>query len=214
MGYIEQLLGENERVLFQTRQHPLVLLRPVLGYGIPAGVLIGLTIASGFLFPPFTLPVVIAGLALAAIPLALLIRSLLRWWNEVYLVTTRRVVQVEGILNKNVLDSSLEKVNDVVLRQSLWGRLFNYGDIEILTGSEIGVNRLNRIADPLRFKQVMLDQKAMLGERPGLESPGGGELEVLLAQLETLHRSGLLSDQEFEEKKQALLKRWGQHSMR
>ncbi|WP_376790174.1 PH domain-containing protein [Thermoflexus sp.] len=207
MSYIEQLLGENERVLFQTRQHPLVLLRPVLGYGIPAGILIGMTIASGLLFPPFTPPVVIAGLALAAIPLALLIRSLLRWWNEVYLVTTRRVVQVEGILNKNVLDSSLEKVNDVVLRQSIWGRLFNYGDIEILTGSEIGVNRLNRIADPLRFKQVMLDQKAMLGERPGMESTEGGEIEVLLAQLGMLHRSGLLSDEEFEEKKQTLLRR-------
>ncbi len=207
MGYIERLLGENERILFQTRQHPLVLLRPVLGYGIPAGVLIGLTIASGILFPPLTLPVVVAGLALAAVPLALLIRSLLRWWNESYLVTTRRVVQVEGILNKNVLDSSLEKVNDVILRQSLWGRLFNYGDIEILTGSEIGVNRLRRIADPMRFKQVMLDQKARLGERPELESPGGGEVEALLAQLEALRRSGLLSDQEFEEKRQALLKR-------
>jgi len=207
MGYIERLLGENERILFRTRQHPLVLLRPVLGYGIPAGVLIGLTVASGILFPPFTLPVVIAGLALAAIPLALLIRSLLRWWNEVYLVTTRRVVQVEGILNKNVLDSSLEKVNDVVLRQSLWGRLFNYGDIEILTGSEIGVNRLTRIADPLKFKQVMLDQKAALGERPGSEGPGDGERERLLAQLEALHRSGLLSDAEFEEKRRALLQR-------
>ncbi|HXF70218.1 MAG TPA: PH domain-containing protein [Thermoflexus sp.] len=209
MGYIEQLLGENERILFRTRQHALVLIRPALSYGIPAGILIGITVASGILFPPFTLPVVIAGLALAAIPLVLLIHSLLRWWNEVYLVTTRRVIQVEGVLNKNVFDSSLEKVNDVVLRQSLLGRLLNYGDIEILTGSEIGVNRLSRIANPLRFKQVMLDQKAALGEHLGLESPGGGETATLLAQLEALHRSGLLSDQEFEEKRQALLKRQG-----
>ncbi|MCS7251785.1 MAG: PH domain-containing protein [Anaerolineae bacterium] len=207
MGYIEQLLGANERILFQTRQHPLVLLRPMLGYGILAGALIGLTIASGVLFPPFTLPLMTAGMALAMIPLMLLLRSLLRWWNEVYMVTTRRVVQVEGILNKSVFDSSLEKVNDVVLRQSFWGRLFNYGDIEILTGSEIGVNRLNRIANPLRFKQVMLDQKARLEERPGLESPREGDVESLLAQLEALRRSGLLSDREFEEKRQALLKR-------
>ncbi|MFN3928662.1 MAG: PH domain-containing protein [Thermoflexus sp.] len=209
MGYIEQLLGENERILFQTRQHVLVLIRPMLSYGIPTGVLIGLTVASGILFPPFTLPVVIAGLALAAIPLTLLIRSLLRWWNEVYLVTTRRVIQVEGILNKNVLDSSLEKVNDVILRQSLLGRLLNYGDIEILTGSEIGVNQLSRIANPLRFKQVMLDQKAALGEHPGLESPGGSETEVLLAQLEALPGRAALSDREFEEKRQALFKRQG-----
>lgn len=209
MGYIERLLGENEQVVFQTRQHPLALLRPALSYGVPGGILIGLTVAGVVLFPDFALPLVVAGLALAAIPLALLVRSLLRWWNEVYLVTTRRVVQVEGVLNKNVLDSSLEKVNDVILRQSLWGRLFNYGDIEILTGSEIGVNRLSRIADPLRFKQVMLDQKAALGERMDLESPGRGERETLLAQLEALRRSGLLSEQEYEEKRRALLQRSG-----
>jgi len=131
MGYIERLLGENERILFRTHPHPVVLLRPVLGYGVLTGVLIGLALAGGAAFPTLTPPLLIAGLALAAIPLILLIHTLLRWWNEVYLVTTRRVVQVEGILNKSVMDSSLEKVNDVMLRQSLLGRLLNYGDIEI-----------------------------------------------------------------------------------
>lgn len=207
MGYVDRLLGENERIVFRTRQHPLVLLRPILGYGIPTGLLIGLTVAGGILLPAFALPLAVAGLALILVPLTLLIRALLRWWNEVYLVTNRRVVQVEGILNKSVIDSSLEKVNDVVLRQSLLGRLFNYGDIEILTGSEIGVNRLNRIADPLRFKQVMLDQKAALGERLGLEAPGVDETTALLAQLEALRRSGLLTEAEFEEKRRALRKR-------
>lgn len=207
MGYVDRLLGENERIVFRTRQHPLVLLRPILGYGIPTGLLIGLTVAGGILLPAFALALAVAGLALTLVPLTLLIRALLRWWNEVYLVTNRRVVQVEGILNKSVIDSSLEKVNDVVLRQSLLGRLFNYGDIEILTGSEIGVNRLNRIADPLRFKQVMLDQKAALGERLGLETPGVDETTALLAQLEALQRSGLLTEAEFEEKRRALRKR-------
>lgn len=207
MGYVDRLLGENERIVFRTRQHPLVLLRPILGYGIPTGLLIGLTVAGGILWPAFALPLAVAGLALTLVPLTLLIRALLRWWNEVYLVTNRRVVQVGGILNKSVIDSSLEKVNDVVLRQSLLGRLFNYGDIEILTGSEIGVNRLNRIADPLRFKQVMLDQKAALGERLGLEAPAVDETTALLAQLEALRRSGLLTEAEFEEKRRALRKR-------
>lgn len=207
MGYVDRLLGENERIVFCTRQHPLVLLRPILGHGIPTGLLIGLTVAGGILWPAFALALAVAGLALTLVPLTLLIRALLRWWNEVYLVTNRRVVQVEGILNKSVIDSSLEKVNDVVLRQSLLGRLFNYGDIEILTGSEIGVNRLNRIADPLRFKQVMLDQKAALGERLGLEAPGVDETTALLAQLEALRRSGLLTEAEFEEKRRALRKR-------
>ncbi|WP_448593592.1 PH domain-containing protein [Thermoflexus hugenholtzii] len=210
MGYIERLLGENERILFRTHPHPVVLLRPVLGYGVLTGVLIGLALAGGAAFPTLTPPLLIAGLALAAIPLILLIHTLLRWWNEVYLVTTRRVVQVEGILNKSVMDSSLEKVNDVMLRQSLLGRLLNYGDIEILTASEIGVNRLRCIADPLRFKQVMLDQKAALEERFALEGEEGGEDRArLLMHLEALRRSGLLSEEEFEAKRQALLKSQG-----
>jgi hypothetical protein len=108
------------------------------------------------------------------------------------------------------MDSSLEKVNDVMLRQSLLGRLLNYGDIEILTASEIGVNRLRCIADPLRFKQVMLDQKAALEGRFALEGEEGGEDRArLLMHLEALRRSGLLSEEEFEAKRQALLKSRG-----
>ena len=57
------------------------------------------------------------------------------------------------------MDSSLEKVNDVVMDQNFWGRIWGYGDIEIMTASEIGVNKLHMLANPVRFKTTMLDQK-------------------------------------------------------
>jgi hypothetical protein len=40
-------------------------------------------------------------------------------------------------------------VNDVKLSQSFWGRLFDYGDIEILTASEVGANVFRSIGDPI-----------------------------------------------------------------
>ncbi|NIW43142.1 MAG: hypothetical protein GWN27_22130, partial [candidate division Zixibacteria bacterium] len=42
---------------------------------------------------------------------------------------------------------------------SALGRLFNYGDIEILTASEFGVNIFRRIEEPINFKTAILNAK-------------------------------------------------------
>ncbi len=82
---------------------------------------------------------------------------------EEYIVTNRRVIQTAGVFNKHVIDSSLEKVNDVVLTETVLGRLFDYGNIEILTASEMGVNLLRHIVSPVKFKTEMLNQKERVG---------------------------------------------------
>ena len=63
------------------------------------------------------------GYLLLLIPAALFGWHFLQWRAKVYVVTNRRVARVAGVLSKNVKDSSLEKVNDIVLRQSVFGRL-------------------------------------------------------------------------------------------
>jgi uncharacterized membrane protein YdbT with pleckstrin-like domain len=93
------------------------------------------------------------------IPLITLLRDFLTWWNRQYVLTNRRVIQVSGTFNKKVTDSSLEKVNDVKMVQSFFGRPFNFGDLEILTASEAGIDKLSWLADPIRFKTTMLDAK-------------------------------------------------------
>ncbi|MCK4831662.1 MAG: SHOCT domain-containing protein, partial [Anaerolineales bacterium] len=112
---------------------------------------------------------------------------------------------------------SLEKVNDVVLKQSAVGRLLGFGDIEILTASEIGVNRLIRIHRPIRFKTEMLNQKENLGEIDAFqtrakrllasEPPTAGDIPELIAELDELRQKGILSQAEFDKKKQDLLNR-------
>ena len=96
------------------------------------------------------------------------------WRNQEWLITTRRVIRAEGVLNKSMADSSLEKINDARLDQSVFGRIFGYGTLDILTAAEeIGgsnVADFPMIADPIDFKRAMLDQKEML-ERPDLARP-------------------------------------------
>ena len=53
--------------------------------------------------------------------IAVFVWTALHYINQEYVLTNRRVIQVEGVLNRNATDSSLEKINDAVLSQSSSG---------------------------------------------------------------------------------------------
>jgi uncharacterized membrane protein YdbT with pleckstrin-like domain len=145
--YLISLLGENEQILFVTRQHGLLLLGEILSELVLATVLgVLITIIWMFWLPN---PLVPLGYLLLLLPFVSLIRDYLIWNNRQFIVTNWRVIQISGVFNKEVSDSSLEKVNDVRLEQSFWGRLLNYGNIEILTASELGVSKFTKVGRPI-----------------------------------------------------------------
>jgi uncharacterized membrane protein YdbT with pleckstrin-like domain len=157
------------------------------------------------------------GLLLLFAPIGHLLVRLWVWWSRQYVITNRRIIQISGMFNKRVSDTALEKVNDIVMEQSAWGRLLKFGDLEIISGSESGVDVFRRIADPIGFKKILLDQRGVTGgsgtqaeqaERAsGKEAPGASEIPALIAELGELRERGLLSDAEFEEKRKQLLAR-------
>jgi len=202
--YLNNLLGENETILFVTRQHWLVLLGEILVEALLTIAIIVLVTMLWSLLPMN--PLMLFGFLLLILPLGSMGRDYLIWGNRKFVVTTRRVIQVSGVFSKNVTDSSLEKVNDVKMEQSFFGRLLDYGDIEILTASELGANLFRRIGRPIRFKTAMLNAKAKLET----EQASGGrrqELDVptLIAQLDGLRKQGVLTEEEFQKKKAELL---------
>lgn len=211
MGYVETLMGKNERIVIRTRRHWMVLAGSIIGFTVMGLFIItvGVGLVASGAAGPVALPLALLAFVLLLIPAALFIRDYLAWWNEEYLITTRRVVQAEGIINKHVIDSSLEKVNDVVLSQSFLGRIFDYGDIEILTASEMGVNKLHQIAHPVKFKTDMLNQKEALGDDEHFGSHGSveGDIPSVIAELDELRKQGVLTEEEFQQKKAALLAR-------
>ena len=176
MSYATKLLSRGEEIVFETRQHWfgviartwLWILLLILGAAVLMWVL---TDGSGLGEPSSTILLVgsIALVAVAAIRVLLVIWA---WQNQEFLVTTRRVIRAEGIFNKQMSDSSLEKVNDARLRQSIFGRIFDYGTLDILTAAdeEGAIDDFPMIADPVKFKIAMLNQKELL-ERPDLAPP-------------------------------------------
>lgn len=208
-SYLNNLLSEREEILLATHQHWSLLIRNILfEILLIVGTIIGVTLIM-LTWPRASLTW--TGFFLLLIPLASLIKDMLVWQHHKYVVTNRRVIQIFGVFNKNVTDSSLEKVNDVKMDQSVIGRVFNFGDIEILTASELGINRFTFIGDPIRFKTAMLNAKHKLEEmeRPQWASASNPVMDVprLIEELDGLRKRGALSDTEFEEKKARLLAR-------
>lgn len=211
MGYLESLMGQYEGIVFKTRQHWLAVLSTILINSFLSLLIIAV---SAFLASRLG-PLSLLALLLLVFPLGKLALDLLNWWNEVYVVTNRRVIQLEGIINKHSIDSSLEKVNDVVLEQSALGRLLNYGNVEILTASEIGVNRFERVARPVTFKTEMLNQKEGLGRLESFrnqaervkEAPTAPDIPGLIAELDELRKKGVITEEEFQREKGELLEK-------
>ena len=176
MAYIDGLLASGERPVRREHQHWFVLVANAF-YGILAVLIaIGLLVVSGNLGQGAVRDTL--GWAIVVVVVGALVYmgwQVLRWMNEEFIVTTRRVLQLQGVVNKKVIDSSLEKINDAILTQSLFGRIFGYGDLDILTASEAGISKLRKLRDADDFKRSMLEAKHELelelsGARP-LPSP-------------------------------------------
>jgi uncharacterized membrane protein YdbT with pleckstrin-like domain len=178
MSYATNLLSRGEEIVFESRQHWFAVLAQtwvwILVAIVSLAVLIFLGTNAGFVMNNPT-----ADQVVTIIVLVVLLASLGRiglvlwaWRNEEYLVTTRRIIKSEGIFNKNMGDSSLEKVNDAHLSQSWMGRIFDYGTLDILTAADEsgGIEDFRMLADPVKFKIAMLNQKELL-ERPDLAPP-------------------------------------------
>jgi hypothetical protein len=159
MAYLDQMLASGEQPIRRDHQHWFVLLADAF-YGFLAIVA---AIVLFFLSQNLTggirdvMSIVVPVLLIGG--LLYILWEALRWRNEEYIVTSRRVLRMEGVINKRVIDSSLEKINDAVLTQSIFGRMFGFGDLEILTASETGISILRMLRQPDDFKRAMLDAK-------------------------------------------------------
>lgn len=207
MSYIDKLLGASERIIFRTKRHAFVLLGSIFKeLLVLAVVIVGAVVAQSLTFAQKGF-LEIALLFIAVIAIISMLMDFMRWQSEEFIITNRRVIHSAGIFSKKVLDSSLSKINDVVLEQNLFGRMFGYGTIRILTASDEVINLLDRISHPVEFKQAMLNAKAEMEPITGSVTAPAASATQLLDELTQLRQKNMISDAEFEEKRKEILKR-------
>lgn len=199
--YVQNLMGQKERIVLVTRQHWFALFSRIFLEIVLIIILVAAFVAASTYYP-----VAIYGLILVLVPFIGMVRDILIWSSRQYIVTNRRVMQVAGVLSKDVVDSSLEKVNDIKMNQSFFGRLFDYGDIQILTASESGIDLFERIANPIKFKTAILNAKEEIGfDEDQIRTQQADDIPSLIGRLDDLRKRGIISEEEFRKKKADLL---------
>lgn len=216
MSYAESLMARDEQILYRGRQHWLAPVSDarnailVLLVGVVLGLLEHLVLKWSQL-------IVYAGLLLALVGLVWIAIVYFSWRAEEYIITSRRVLKVEGLLDKKAGDSSLDKINDAVLKQGILARMLHYGDLEILTANEEAIDRYQMLAHVVDFKKAMLNAKNTLedGYRGSGasaapvagRSSGSADVTATLANLADLRDKGAITPAEYESKKAELLGR-------
>lgn len=142
---MESRLLPGEAVLYATRPHWVVLVRP--GVTALALALAGWAIPDLFGVGPFLMlaALLVAGIAVAH-----------RELTEVA-VTNRRIMMNTGLLSRRSADLLLSKVESVTVNESLLGRILGYGAV-VVHGTGGTPEPFSQIARPLEFGRHVQQQ--------------------------------------------------------
>ncbi|MEP7144060.1 MAG: PH domain-containing protein [Ferruginibacter sp.] len=135
------VLKKEEKILLITRQHWIRLVLPVFVWIVAATLLIWLMDTTGFIIT----------LVVAIYPLY----EYLNYKSNLWCVTNMRVVDETGFFSRHSKESPLDKINNVEYDQSIWGRIFGFGDVDIQTAAEMGETTYELIHHPKLLKDTI-----------------------------------------------------------
>src|ERR1035437_4995057 len=147
----------GETALLHINRHPLVLVREVL---VPTLVVLAISIV--LVFVNFTGQ--LGQLRWFAVLLMLLglfvyidVRYII-WRSVIYTITDQRILQRRGVLGKFTRSIGIARVQDVSTSQSLFGRLFHFGNVEIESAGRDGSEVFTYVPDPDHFRDILFEQ--------------------------------------------------------
>lgn len=154
MGYVERHLLAGERVVYKTRLHWVLFVKPALL--VLAGVILMVLLRQ--VQDPRWLW--IFGAAVALIGLVWAFVHYIEVMTSEFAVTTSRLILKVGLISRYTTELLLAKVESIGVQQGLIGRLLNYGDLTV-TGTGGAREVFRRVRDPIGFRNHV--QQASLG---------------------------------------------------
>ena len=141
---MNRYLLPHEHQVITVRKHPAVLAAPV---GLTLGGLVLAGVLSASVPSSSGLELVIWGAW--AVLLVYLIWRVAEWSDGYFVVTSRRILQTSGVLNKKLAMMPLSKVTDMSFQRSAVGRLFGYGQFIVESaGQDQAMRTLDHIPYP------------------------------------------------------------------
>jgi uncharacterized membrane protein YdbT with pleckstrin-like domain len=134
-------LKNNEVLLITVRQHWIRILPPLVLWVFLSAALIfflnsiGVLIALLFTILPFY--------------------EYINWKNNLLIITNLRLIDENGFITKYARERAIDKIINIEYDQSIFGRLFGFGNVEIQTAAENIPNRFTFIHHPEVLKNAI-----------------------------------------------------------
>jgi uncharacterized membrane protein YdbT with pleckstrin-like domain len=213
MAFPRRLLADHERLVFDLKPHWVALVGPALWTVLAIAVYtVGYRLAKDNMDDPGLAQNVVGILAVILIVWRG-IMPVARWATTSFVLTSDRLITRSGVIAKQSKEIPLERINDVTFTQSILERMLGAGDLMLESAGERGQTRITNVRNPEQvqltvYKEVEENNNRMM--RPTGQAPTEVRGDSVTDQLEALGRlreQGVISDMEFETKKQELLKR-------
>jgi len=162
-GYVEKTLARDEAIVYRANYNWTFSLFPVLWFAVGAAPLVMffmLQFVSEIPFDKLREGWWAAGAGFAFGSLILLIHVIVLWTTE-FVVTTYRFVYKRGWITRTTQEVSLNKIEEMALHQSFWGRIFGYGKL-IIHGTGVGRIELPNIDNPIHVRRMIENAKTDL----------------------------------------------------
>jgi hypothetical protein len=159
MSYIDRSLGEGERIIARAHFHWLY---DVVSW---AALVIAMAVAVSVFITFQDLnreALTIADAVVFAAGLTVFLERMIRKWTTEIGVTSHRLVKKAGWLSLKTNEIALLNIEGVRVMQSVWGRLWGYGQLRI-EGTGVDAVTLPPIADPIGFRRAIETAKGIRG---------------------------------------------------
>lgn len=208
--------GENILLITYSSWTSLIMPALIALLGIAAGIFIVLHFGSSW------------GWLAAVLGIGYWFIRYYSWKVNIWVVTNFRVIDETGLLSHYAKESPLDKINNVSYDQTLAGRIFNFGHVEIQTAAEAGATDYYNVNHPKRLKDTItaaqadyknwqysnqamqmaaaLDARAGNAPRPdGSQATATPQVAAELEKLFELKMKGAITEEEYLRAKSRLL---------
>jgi len=162
-SYVDKNLGKDETINYSARVSLWKYwLSFLIGGFLALGALLGLTASlsskrgGGMLGSKFETVILLIALGVIAWPL------IARKSTEL-VITSKRLIAKFGVTSTQSIEIHFDRIETVRVKQSLMGRILNYGDI-VVTGTGSTFDPIPNISQPMKFRAALND--AMEATRP------------------------------------------------
>lgn len=149
-------LKDEEQIRAMVRRHAITLIGPLLL------AMFLIVIPFFFLFPLFNLGllgVIIFGL-LILVGAFLAFRTIFVWDNDVLIVTTQRVLDIDqkGLFSRHVSEANLNAIQDVSWKkQGFWQTMFRMGSVTVQTAGATATIQGDDLPRPEKIQNLIND---------------------------------------------------------